>query len=71
MVLAEATHDGHGVIQLSDDGFKAIRDVSMARLAIFEGAPKEAEKRSHRSTMPTIPATRRKTPIASPSSTST
>ena len=44
MVLAEATHDGHGVIQLSDDGFKAIRDVSMARLAIFEGAPKEAEK---------------------------
>lgn len=44
LMLAEAGQAEHGVVKLSDDGLHALRAIYAARLAIFEGLPKEAEK---------------------------
>ncbi|WP_020504259.1 YfdX family protein [Lamprocystis purpurea] len=44
LMLAEASHAEHGVVKLSDEGLQALRAIYAARLAIFEGLPKEAEK---------------------------
>jgi hypothetical protein len=44
LMLAEAPQAEHGVVKLSDEGLHALRAIYAARLAIFEGLPKEAEK---------------------------
>jgi hypothetical protein len=44
LMLAEAGPAEHGVVKLSDEGLQALRAIYAARLAIFEGHPKEAEK---------------------------
>jgi hypothetical protein len=45
MLLAEAGQPAeHPILQLSEEGLKALRAVYAARLAIFEGETKEAEK---------------------------
>lgn len=45
ILLAQADQPAERpILQLSDEGLKALRAVSAARLAIFEGQPKEAEK---------------------------
>jgi hypothetical protein len=44
LMLAEAGQAEHGVVKLSDEGLRALRAIYAARLAIFEGHPKEAEK---------------------------
>ena len=44
MLLAQAESAEHSILQLSEDGLKALRAIYATRLAIFEGQPKEAEK---------------------------
>lgn len=44
LLLAQAEHAEHSIIELSEDGLKALRAVYAVRLAIFEGDPKEAAK---------------------------
>jgi hypothetical protein len=44
LLLAQAGTAEHSIIELSEDGLKALRAVYAVRLAIFEGEPKEAAK---------------------------
>ncbi|WP_295448625.1 YfdX family protein [uncultured Thiodictyon sp.] len=44
LMLAEAAQAEHAGVKLSDEGLQALRAIYAARLAIFEGHPKEAEK---------------------------
>ena len=43
MLLAEAA-PGHELVSLSEDGYRAVHQITWARLAIFEGQPAMAEK---------------------------
>jgi len=43
MLLAEAT-PGQELVSLSEDGYRAVHEITWARLAIFEGQTAEAEK---------------------------
>ena len=44
VLAAEHSANEHAFIRLSDDGAKAARTISLARVAIFDGQPQEAHK---------------------------